>query len=45
MAFLGAKYLGLPIHIVYAMVYSEEVFKTIVSQTRVIRKTWLKTVI
>ena len=45
MAFLGAKYLGLPIYIVYAMVYSEEVFKTIVSQTRVIRKTWLKTVI
>ena len=45
MAFLGAKYLGLPIYVVYAMVYSEEVFKTIVSQTRVIRKTWLKTVI
>lgn len=42
MAFLGAKYLGLPIYVVYAMVYSEEVFKTIVSQTRVIRKTWLK---
>lgn len=45
MAFLGAKYLGFPIYVVYAMVYSEEVFKTIVSQTRVIRKTWLKTVI
>lgn len=45
MAFLGAKYLGLPIYVVYAMVYSEEVFKTIVSQIRVIRKTWLKTVI
>lgn len=45
MAFLGAKYLGLPIYVVYAMVYSEEVFKTIASQTRVIRKTWLKTVI
>lgn len=45
MAFLGAKFLGLPIYIVYAMVYSEELFKTLVSQIRVIRKTWLKTVI
>ena len=45
MAFLGSKILGLPIYITYAMVYSEEFFKLIFSEARVLKKKWANTVI
>lgn len=46
MAFLGSKYLGLPIYVTFAMVYTEEVVKLFFSGYRVhIKKKWAKRVI
>jgi putative MATE family efflux protein len=45
MAFLGSAILHLPIYITFAMVYSEEFFKTILSGARVKSGKWIKDVI
>lgn len=45
MAFLGSKYLGLPIYITFAMVYLEEVVKVIISSIRVWKNKWANSVI
>ncbi len=46
MAFLGSRYLGLPIYITFSMVYIEEVVKLFFSEYRVmVAKKWIKTVI
>ncbi len=45
MAFLGSKFLGLPIYVTFAMVYTEEMFKMIFSQTRVLKRKWANTII
>lgn len=45
MAFLGSMVLGLPIYITFALVYSEEVFKMIFSEWRVLKLKWANTII
>lgn len=45
MAFLGSKFLGLPIYITFAMVYLEEVVKMFISAVRVWKNKWANTVI
>lgn len=45
MAFLGSKYLGLPIYVTFAMVYLEEVVKVIISSIRVWKNKWANSVI
>lgn len=45
MAFLGAYVLELPIYITYAMVYSEELIKVILTTKRVNKNKWLKSLV
>lgn len=42
MAFLGGLVFHLPIYVVYAMVFSEEIYKTILSYLRYRQKKWLR---
>ena len=42
MAFFGGLYLKLPIHLVYAMVCLEEVYKSVVCFFRYRQKKWLR---
>jgi len=42
MAFLGGLVLKLPIYVVYAMVMSEEVYKTVIGYLRYRQKRWLR---
>jgi len=44
-AFLGSIFLGLPIHIVYAMVMFEEIYKFILGTKRYSQKKWLKNIV
>lgn len=45
MAYLGGMVLGMPIHIVYAMVLSEEIYKTIFGYLRYKQKKWLRNLV
>ena len=45
LAFLGAVYLKLPIHLVIALVYIEEVVKSAIGIPRVMSKKWVKNVV
>ena len=45
MAFLGSYFLGLPIYVTYALVYSEEVFKYFLSSYRVKKNVWAKSLV
>lgn len=45
MAFLGSAILHLPIYITFAMVYMEEVFKSVITTWRIKKDKWIKDVI
>lgn len=45
MAYLGGMILGMPIHIVYAMVLSEEIYKTIFGYLRYKQRKWLRNLV
>lgn len=45
MAYLGGMVLGMPIHIVYAMVLSEEIYKTIFGYLRYKQRKWLRNLV
>jgi putative MATE family efflux protein len=45
MAFLGSAILHLPIYVTFAMVYIEEVVKTVIAFKRVSTKKWLRTLV
>lgn len=45
LAFLGAVYLKLPVHLVVTLVYAEEVIKAAIGIPRVMSKKWVKNVI
>lgn len=45
LAFLGAVYLKLPVHLVISLVYIEEVLKSVIGIPRVMSKKWVKNVI
>lgn len=45
MAFLGSMFLGLPIYITFAMVYSEEIVKLVISLPRVLKNKWARSII
>ncbi len=42
LAFLGAVYLKLPVHLVVTLVYAEEVIKAAIGIPRVMSKKWVK---
>lgn len=44
LAFLGAFFWGLPIHLVYALVLSEEIYKAVLGTLRYRQKKWLKNI-
>jgi putative MATE family efflux protein len=45
LAFLGSAILSLPIYITFAMVYTEEIVKTIIAFKRVSARKWLRTLV
>ena len=45
MAFLGSKFLGLPIYITFAMVYTEEIVKLFLTIPRVLKNKWANTLV
>lgn len=45
MAFLGSKYLHLPIYVTFAMVYLEEVIKLILTVPRVLNNKWINNLV
>ncbi len=45
MAFLGSKFLGLPIYVTFAMVYMEEVVKLFLTVARVLGNKWAKVLV
>ena len=45
LAFIGSKFLNLPIYITVALVYAEEVMKLFTTTARVLKNKWAKTII
>jgi Na+-driven multidrug efflux pump len=45
MAFLGAKVLGLPIYITFAMVYTEELVKVFIAHARIKKNKWANKIV